>query len=44
MAEYNFFGMMDMSQNLFWIIMFIVIVAIGIIWHLRLKRKLDAKQ
>lgn len=43
MAEHNFFGMMDTSQNIFWILMFIVIVIIGIIWHLRLKKKLDAR-
>ena len=38
----SFFALADMRTSLFWIAAFIVIVAIGIIWHLRAKRKLGA--
>jgi hypothetical protein len=41
MPDPNFFGQQDMSVNLFWIAIFVAIVVIGIIWHLRAKKRIE---
>jgi hypothetical protein len=43
MTEQNFFGMMTWQQNMFWILVFFVVVIIAIIWHLRLRKSEQAQ-
>lgn len=38
----SFFGEMDVWTNLFWILVFLAGVVIGIIWHYREKKKLKS--
>jgi hypothetical protein len=41
--EENFFGMMSLRQNIAWVMIFIVLVIVGTFWHLRLRKRLEAK-